>query len=66
VETRIQKGGITLVIERSGNQVNIRTTYREGKLPAGIAPNPHAIEVSTEEFVKMLDQLDLGDGPRAP
>ena len=60
VDTRSQKGDMTLVIERAGNQVLIRTTFREGQLPSGIAPNPHTIELSTEEFEKMLDELDLG------
>lgn len=62
MEARVQKGDVTLVIVRSGDQVSIRTTYREGQLPAGIAPNPHVIDVSTEEFERLLDRLDLGVG----
>lgn len=61
MEARKQKGDMTLVLGRSGDQVHIRPTYREGQLPAGTPPNPHTITLSAEEFEEMLDQLDFGE-----
>lgn len=61
MEARIQKGDITLVIERSQGRVSIQTTYREGKLPAGRPPNPHTVDLSIDEFENMLHELDLTD-----
>lgn len=43
MKTGIQKGGMTLVIERSRNLMSMHTTCQEGKFPAGMPPNPRTI-----------------------